>query len=91
MKLPINIEYANGESAIYIAQVPEWSKWEQKTGNTITQAQDKVGLNDLLFFAYHAMKRNAGCKAVKPYDAWCEGIVDVNVCDENPKVSSAEA
>ena len=47
MKLPIHIEYANGESAIYIAQVPEWSKWEQKTGNTITQAPDKVGLNDL--------------------------------------------
>ena len=70
MKLPIHIEYANGESAIYIAQVPEWSKWEQKTGNTITQAQDKVGLNDLLFLAYHAMKRNAGGKAVKPYDAW---------------------
>jgi len=91
MKLPIHIEYANGESAIYIAQVPEWSKWEQKTGNTITQAQDKVGLNDLLFLAYHAMKRNAGGKAVKPYDAWCESIVDVNVGDENPKVSSAEA
>jgi hypothetical protein len=91
MKLPIHIEYANGESAIYIAQVPEWSKWEQKTGNTITQAQDKVGLNDLLFLAYHAMKRNAGGKAVKPYDAWCESIVDVNVGDENPKVLSAEA
>ena len=91
MKLPIHIEYANGESAIYIAQVPEWSKWEQKTGNTITQAQDKVGLNDLLFLAYHAMKRNAGGKAVKPYDAWWEGIVDVNVGDENPKVLSAEA
>jgi hypothetical protein len=91
MKLPIHIEYANGESAIYIAQVPEWSKWEQKTGNTITQAQDKVGLNDLLFLAYHAMKRNAGGKAVKPYEVWCEGIVDVNVGDENPKVSSAEA
>ena len=91
MKLPIHIEYTNGESAIYIAQVPEWSKWEQKTGNTITQAQDKVGLNDLLFLAYHAMKRNAGGKAVKPYDAWCEGIVDVNVGDENPKVLSAEA
>jgi hypothetical protein len=37
------------------------------------------------------MKRNAGGKAVKPYDAWCEGIVDVNVGDENPKVLSAEA
>ena len=91
MKLPIQIEYGNGESEIYIAQVPEWSKWEQKTGYTISQAQEKIGLNDLLFLAYHAMKRNAGGKAIKPYEAWCEGIVDVTVGDESPKVSSAEA
>ena len=91
MKLPIQIEYGNGESAIYIAQVPEWSKWEQKTGHTISQAQEKIGLNDLLFLAYHAMKRNAGGKAIKPYEAWCEGIVDVTMGDESPKVSSAEA
>ena len=50
-----------------------------------------MGLNDLLFLAYHAMKRNAGGKAIKPYEAWCEGIVDVTVGDESPKVSSAEA
>ena len=71
--------------------MPEWSKWEQKTGHTISQAQEKIGLNDLLFLAYHAMKRNAGGKAIKPYEAWCEGIVDVTVGDESPKVSSAEA
>jgi hypothetical protein len=91
MKLPIQIEYGNGQIETHIAQVPEWSKWEQKTGNTISQVQEKIGLNDLLFLAYHAMKRSAAGKPVKPYEVWCETIVDVTVGDENPKVSSAEA
>jgi hypothetical protein len=30
MKLPIIIEYNSGESATYIAQPPEWAKWERK-------------------------------------------------------------
>jgi len=91
MKLPIQIEYVNGVIETHIAQVPEWSKWEQKTGHTISQAQEKIGLNDLLFLAYHSMKRTAAGKPVKPYEVWTETVVDVTVGDESPKVSSAEA
>ena len=57
MKLPITIEYNSGEQATYIAQPPEWAKWEKQTGNTIGQAQDKMGISDLMFLAYHAHKR----------------------------------
>ena len=91
MKLPITIEYGNGSSETYIAQPPEWAKWEQKTGNIISQAQDKIGISDLLFLAYNAMKRNAGGKPVKPFEAWCESVVDVVVGVDDPKVTSAEA
>ena len=59
MKLPITIQYQNGEESTFTAAPPEWMKWEQKTGNTISQAQDKIGVADLLFLAYHAMKREA--------------------------------
>ena len=51
MKLPITIEYNSGEQATYIAQPPEWAKWEKQTGNTISQAQDKIGISDLMFLA----------------------------------------
>jgi len=91
MKLQINIEYTNGELATYTAQPPEWAKWEIKTGNTIQQAQDKVGISDLMFLAFNAMKREAGGKPVKPFEAWSETIADISVGESDPKAISAEA
>ena len=91
MKLPITIEYSSGEQATYIAQPPEWAKWEKQTGNTIGQAQDKMGISDLMFLAYHAYKREAAGKPVKPYDIWMETVTDVIVGDANPKATQQEA
>ena len=92
MKLPITIEYTTGKQATYVAQPPEWVKWELKTGNTISQAQEKIGLHDLLFLAYHAMKReNAGATPIKPFEVWCETVLDVIVGDANPKATQQEA
>ncbi len=91
MKLPITIEYNSGEQVTYVAQPPEWAKWEKQTGNIIGQAQDKMGISDLMFLAYHAHKREAAGKPVKPYDAWCETVTDVIVGDANPKAIQQEA
>ena len=91
MKLPITIEYNSGEQATYIAQPPEWAKWEKQTGNTIGQAQDKMGISDLMFLAYYAHKREAAGKPVKPYDIWMETVTDVIVGDANPKATQQEA
>jgi hypothetical protein len=91
MKLPITIEYNSGESETYSAQPPEFVKWEQKTGFTIQQIQEKLGLSDLLFLAYHAMKRESAGKPVKPLEVWMETVIDVTTGDDSPKVTSAEA
>jgi hypothetical protein len=92
MKLAITIEFASGESAIYTALPPEWMKWEQKTGNTIQQVSEKLGIADLMFLSYHAMKRESAGKTVKPFDVWCETVTDINVGEtENPKVMNPEA
>jgi len=91
MKLPITIEYNSGDSETYTAQPPEWAKWEQKTGYTIQQVQEKLGIADLLFLAYHAMKRESAGKPVKPLDVWMETVTDVTTGDGNPKAISAEA
>ncbi len=85
MKLPITIEYTDLTEGTYTAQPPEWQKWEAKTGFTISQAQDKMGISDLMFLAYHAHKREAAGKPIKPYEAWCETVLDVKVGDINPK------
>ena len=91
MKLPITIEYTAGNQETYTAQPPEWRKWEKDTGNIISQAQEKIGISDLLFLAYHAMKREAAGQPVKSFDIWCEGVVEVTVGDTNPKVTDPEA
>jgi hypothetical protein len=91
MKLPITIEFNSGDAVTYVAAPPEWIKWEKSTGNIISQAQDKIGISDLVFLAYHAMKREAAGKPVKPFEAWCETVANVTVGEENPKVTQSEA
>jgi hypothetical protein len=92
MKLQIKIETGNGEIVTTTAQPPEFAKWEQKTGYTIQQAQEKIGISDLMFLAWNALKREAAGKPVKPYEIWCDTVVDITVGDtEAPKVTAEEA
>ena len=91
MKLPITIEYTNGDQVTYTAAPPEWVKWEKQTGNTIAQAQEKIGISDLVFLAYHAMKRESAGKPVKPYEIWCDTVVEVSVNQSDPKATDLEA
>jgi hypothetical protein len=66
-------------------------KWEQKTGNTIQQVSEKLGIAYLMFLSYHAMKREAGGKPVKSFEVWCETVTDINMGEtENPKATSRE-
>lgn len=92
MKLSIDITYQTGEVATYIAAPPEWMKWESKTGFTIQQASEKIGISDLLFLAYNSMKREAGGKPIKGYEVWCETVADIEAGNtDSPKVSPPEA
>lgn len=91
MKLPITIEFNSGEVATYVAAPPEWVKWEKSTGNTIGEAQSKIGISDLVFLAYHAMKREAAGKPVKSLDIWTETIANVEVDSDDPKATQSEA
>ena len=91
MRLPITIEFTNGERETYTALPPEWMKWEQKTGNTIQSVAERLGISDLLFLAYHAMKREAAGKTVKPFEVWCESVTDIDMgASENPKVTNPD-
>ena len=91
MKLNIEVTYQSGEVAIYTAAPPEWQKWEQKSGFTIQQAEDKIGISDLLFLAYHAYKREAAGKPIKGYEIWCETVADIGAGEASPKVMPPEA
>lgn len=90
MRLDITITYQDGQETTYIAAPPEWAKWENKTGFTIQQVSEKIGISDFLFLAYHAMKREAAGKPVKPYEIWCETVADVSAAASVPKVTPSE-
>jgi hypothetical protein len=90
MKLNIEVEYFSGEAATFVAATPEWSKWESKTGKTIQDAQS-IGINDLLFLGYNAMKREAAGTPVKPYEVWIETVSEVSASNASPKVIPLEA
>ena len=87
MKTAITIEFQSGEVATYVAAPPEWMKWEHKSGKTIQQANE-IGISDLLFLAYNAIKRENAGKPVKPFEVWAETVSDVTFADSDPKAIS---
>lgn len=91
MKLPITIEYNSGEQATYIAQPPEWAKWEKTTNKTVAQAATEIGIWDLLFLAYNAMKRASAGKPIKSFEIWMETVADVQAGESDPKATQPEA
>lgn len=91
MKLPITIEYNSGDKATYIAQPPEFAKWEKATGKTVAKAQEAIGIWDLMFLAYTAYKRESAGKPVKAFEVWMETVADVEAGVSDPKATNPEA
>ncbi len=87
MKSQITITYNSGEQATYLAQPPEYAKWEKATGKSMSELN---GMWDILFLAYNAMKREAAGKPVKSFDIWIDTVADVDVETQVPKVLEAE-
>lgn len=88
MKSEITITYNSGEQATYIAQPPEYAKWEKTTGKSLS---DLGGVWDVLFLAYNAMKREAAGKPVKSFEVWMETVADLEINNKDPKASTSEA
>jgi hypothetical protein len=83
MKLELNITYNNNEQVPVTIQASDWRRWEIETKQKMTNAE--LGMSDLLFLAYTSIKRTSD-KPIKPLDAWCDGVADVEVvtADANP-------
>lgn len=88
MKSEITITYNSGDQAIYVAQPPEYAKWEKATGKSLSELG---GVWDVMFLAYNAMKREAAGKAVKSFEVWMETVADIEVVNRDPKASKSEA
>lgn len=82
MKKSITVTYQSGDQATVVAYPPDFVKWELATKKSIGEF---AGMHDILFVAHSAYKREAAGKPTKPFEAWIEGIVDVEVGVDTPK------
>lgn len=92
MKTILKIEYFSGEVAEYTAAAPEWAKWEQKTGKSVQVASEVIGIWDLLFLGYNAMKREKAGQPVKTFEVWIETVSSISSeAGDLPKATPPEA
>lgn len=88
MKLQLNITYNNNEIVPCTVQASDWRRWEIETKQKMASAE--LGMSDLLFLAYTSIKRTSE-KPVKPLDAWCDGVADIEVVDQSANPTQAVA
>lgn len=94
MKLPITVKYNSGDQTTYVAGLPEWSKWERKTGKSLYQMTELSAyqMNDFLFLAYSAYQRSNAGKPTKSFEIWESTIDELIIGEpEDPKVTQPEA
>jgi hypothetical protein len=93
MKITIKIKYSSGEEASYLAGLPEWAKWERKTGKSIFSMKDITAYQqaDFLDLAYFAYKRDAAGKPTKSQEVWELSVEEITIGDESPKATTPEA
>lgn len=94
MKLSITIKYNDGETVTYVAGLPEWAKWERKTGKSLYGMNDitKYQQTDFLFLAHAAYVRAAAGKPTKSYEIWELTVDELIIGDQDdPKVTQPEA
>lgn len=92
MKVRLTISYSSGEQDSATVLPPEWVKWEKQSGRKVTDINEGnfLGMSDLTFLAYHAIKRENAPSPMKPYDVWIETIHDVDVERLDPKATRSE-
>jgi hypothetical protein len=90
MKQAIKVEFNDGGVVTYVAAPPEWAKWEEKTGKNIGSiVESGLGISDLMFLAYCAMKRESAGKPVMAYEIWRETISEIlPETTDNPKATT---
>jgi hypothetical protein len=88
MKLQLNITHNNNEQYPVTVQASDWRRWEMETKQKMTSAE--LGMTDLLFLAYTSIKRTSE-KPVKPLDAWCDTVADIEVVDATANPTNAVA
>jgi hypothetical protein len=90
MNLKLKITFTDNTEQDLKVQAGDIRRWEIETKQKISSAE--LGMSDLLYLAHRAITRISD-KPVKPLDAWCDSVadVDVEVSEGNPTRAVASA
>lgn len=83
MKLSLQLKKTDGEILTVTASVPDFVAWERKTKNKTSDLAKGIGVEDLAFLAYNALKRSG--ENIKPFDGWINEIEEIQEVDDDPK------
>jgi hypothetical protein len=86
MKLTLNVEFADGNTAQVETNLWVITQWERKYRSKISQMADGIGAEDLAFLAYEACKVS-GVVVDAAFDSFIKKVNKVEVVDqsaENP-------
>jgi hypothetical protein len=81
VQLTIKVDYRqpSGQAIIEKAAITlaDYAAWERKSGKVVQQLQTGMGLNDLLYLAWHRLTKAA--KENRTYEVWCESVIEIEV------------
>lgn len=76
----------SGEVLDISCSVPDFIAWERKTKNKTSDLSKGIGVEDLAFLAYSALKRQG--ENLKPFDSWLNEIDEILEEVTDPKATS---
>jgi hypothetical protein len=81
MQLTIKVDYRHpsGKAVTEHAAITlaDYAAWERRTGKVVQQLQAGMGINDLLFLAWHRLTKAA--KENRAFELWTESVDQIEV------------
>lgn len=83
MKFNLRVEYANGTTEEVTASAIDFVAFEDKYQRSVARLEQELKLTDLVFLAWHSLKRQS--KAEADMDKWLSGVESVVPSGADPK------
>ncbi len=93
LKLNIEIEHTDGQSHTYEVGLPEWTKWERKTGKSVYAIDSIKAMqqSDFLMLAHFGYVKQSAGKPTKPFEVWELTIEAIKIVPiDDPKATPQE-
>lgn len=89
MKMTVTLKLTDGTSSKVTALPVDFVGWERQMKRKVSDIQSGIGLEDMLFLAYAALKR--GGSKLPEFDSWMESVEEIATEADDPKATRSAA